>query len=122
MGLWGLLGGLASRAIPWVARKVGQIFHGVRRVAEVGAPVLKGIGNYVKDNHQPLSAGLWGLAEAMPNNPYVGTAAGLGMMGSAALSAMGVGRDYGLAGANQGLPNNMRPAPANIPRTRPPGM
>jgi hypothetical protein len=82
-----------GRRIAAFGRKVvGQAPRVVKSIADFAGRA----GRFVRDHHQPLAMALMGAQQTFaPNNRTFENIAGLGLLGSAAATAMGVGRDYG---------------------------
>ena len=78
-----------------VGRVIGAVTPALKRIGQIGM----GVGRFIRDHHQPLSMALMGAAEATGSERFKNIA-GLGLMGSAALTAAGVGRDYGFYNQN----------------------
>lgn len=75
-----------------------NFFNAARAVASkvlghTGA-VLRKVGSFVKEHHQPVSA-LINAATSQSDNPYVKAIGSGAVLGSALATRMGVGRNYG---------------------------
>jgi len=90
MGLLDFIG----RARKATGRVIGQIGDGLKRVGEMALPVLKSIGNFAVNHHQPISALLQGASDLMPQNQLLKNVAGASLIGSAVLTGRGVGKNY----------------------------
>jgi hypothetical protein len=93
MGLFDTIKNLGRRAASGISRTVGQIAHGVRRVADVTKPVVMGAARFVRDHHQPLAMLAHGVGEAT-GHPALKNLGNAAMIGSGLASAAGIGRDY----------------------------
>jgi hypothetical protein len=100
MGLWDSIRNLGNRVSTGLARTVGQIAHGVRRVADTTKPILMGAARFVRDNHQPLAMLAHGLGEAT-GSPVMKNIGNAALIASGAASAAGIGRDYMGVGVHQ---------------------
>jgi hypothetical protein len=94
-GLFDTIRGFARKVGAGVSRGIGALAHGIRRVGDVTKPIAMGAARFVGTYHQPLSLALKAAGDLSGNQTMqnVGNAA---MLGSAALTARGIGRDYGL--------------------------
>jgi hypothetical protein len=92
MGLWDSIRNLGNRVSTGLARTVGQIAHGVRRVADTTKPILMGAARFVRDNHAPLAMVAKGVGDMSGNDT-------MRAIGNAAMSASGM---YGARQAQRG--------------------
>lgn len=72
-----------------VGRVVGKVAPVVKRIGQIGVSA----GKWALNNHAPLSLAAAGLAEASGNDTFKNIA-GLGLMGSAALTSAGIGKRF----------------------------
>jgi hypothetical protein len=73
---------------------VGNVGSALKRVGQHTLPVLKSVGSFALKHHQPIAMLATGLADAMPNSK-VAQAIGAGaFIGSAALTAKGIGENW----------------------------
>ena len=94
MGLLDAIGGFAKRAGAAIGRGIGHFGTAVKRFGEFAVPAVKRIGQFALDNHQPIALGLQGLSDAFPENKVLRNVAGASMIGSAFLTAKGIGNNY----------------------------
>jgi len=83
MGLWNTIKSVGSKVI-------GHFANAGKHIGRFGASAAK----FAVQNHQLLSAGLQGVSDLMPHNQTLSAVAGIGLLGSAGLTAAGVGRDW----------------------------
>lgn len=93
MGLFDTITTFARKSVATAGRRFGEFGGAVKRFGAVMKPTLKRVGQFAIDNHQGLALLAHGVADAT-GNEHLKTLAGVGMMGSAALTAAGIGRDY----------------------------
>jgi hypothetical protein len=88
-----MFGNLAKKASSVGKRFVGSIGETVRKMSDTVGKVVRGVGNFVVENHQPISMLTRAVGDASGNDTMksVGNAA---MAGSAYLTTKGVGKDY----------------------------
>ena len=94
MGLLDTLGSFSRRVGAGVGRIMGQVGTTLKRVGETALPVLKRVGQIALDNHQPIAAIAAGVADAMPENKWAQGIAAASVVGSAALTAKGIGKNW----------------------------
>jgi hypothetical protein len=88
-----MFGNLMKKAASAGKRIFGSFGDTLRKVADTTGRVVRGVGNFVIDNHQPISMLTRAVGDATNNETLknVGTAA---MAGSSYLTMKGVGKDY----------------------------
>lgn len=64
------------------------------RVLGVTGNVIRKVGSFVKEHHQPLSA-LVNAATSQSENPYVKALGSAAVLGSALATRAGIGKSYG---------------------------
>ena len=94
-----MISNVARKAGAGLRRGIGNLAHGVRRVADFTKPIAMGVGRFVADNHQPLSMLAHGIGEAT-GNPVMKGIGNAALIGSGLASAAGIGKDYiGMGGS-----------------------
>jgi hypothetical protein len=82
----------------YIDYKTMSFFNRVKGVAArvLGATgqVIRRVGGLIKEHHQPISA-LINAATSQSENPYVKAFGSAAVLGSAAATRMGVGKNYG---------------------------
>jgi hypothetical protein len=88
-----MFGNMMKKAASAGKRVFGSMGETLRRVADTTSKVVRGVGNFVVENHQPISMLTRAVGDVTGNEALksVGNAA---MAGSAYLTTKGVGRDY----------------------------
>lgn len=88
-----MLGNLFKKAVSSGTRVLGGFGETLRKVGDYTAKVVRGVGNFVKENHQPVSMLVRAVGDATGNDTLK-TAGDLAMAGSAYMTTKGIGKDY----------------------------